>query len=71
MKALLALIVLGTSFSFLLAYKDSYVGDGGYNLICDSRHIFCLSRILVEEGFRRNLNLEKFSKLFVPMFSCL
>lgn len=28
MKALFALIVLGTSFSFLLAYKASYVADG-------------------------------------------
>ena len=40
MKALFALIVLGTSFSFLLAYKASYVADGGYNLICDSIYFF-------------------------------
>ena len=34
MKTLLALIALGV-FSFSLAYKRSYVADGGYNLIRD------------------------------------
>ena len=70
MKALLALIILGTSVSFSLPYKASYVADGWYNSIRDSiyMYIFCVWKILVEGRqivlFRRNLSLKKFFKAF-------
>ena len=72
MKTLLALIVLGTSFSFSLAYKAGYGADGGYNLIRDSIYISCVSRILVKARqivvFRRTLNRKGFQSLLFQSF---